>query len=368
MALKMYSDMMMKNRVVRWVQRWGTLGFVAMPLAMVLLLSAVSESKGQSRRDWLWKGRQLTEEAAAGLEKRLIDQPDDVNTRTQLVAYYSRQRYRVPQARQRHEQHLLWLIENNPESDIIGRPEGRLDPHLNRGAFSTALEMLADKSEADPNNLALLSAIARFCVIHDREQGFRALERAIELDPQNGDRLSELGRMHMLEANGPQGADPEHAGKALVAFEQAYELASILKKGRILDDLAKSAFAAGEIEKARRFATQLIAGTENGSRQANSLHRGHTVLGRIALLEGKNDEAKNHLLSSAKIKGSPNLNSFGPNMALAKDFLDQGEKEIVLNYFELCGKFWKRGADRLADWAVLVKGGRVPEFRGNLIY
>ena len=364
----MTTEMTTKVRVVRWVRRWGALGFVAVPLVAAVFFSPASKSNGQSRQDWLWKGSQLDEASAVALEKRLIEQPNDVDARTQLLVYYSRQRYRVPEARGKHEQHLLWLIENDPENAVIGRPEGQLDPHLNRGSFDKAIEMLSSKSEADPDNVALLSAIARFCVSYDREKGFRALNRAIELDPRNGEWHSELGRLHMLEANGPRGVDPEQAAQALVAFEQAYELASRTKKIRIVDELAKSAFAAGEIEKARRYAAQLLAEAESVSRPANHIHRGHTILGRIALLEGKNDEAKDHLLSSAKIEGSPNLNSFGPNMSLAKDLLDQGEQEIVVTYFELCGKFWKRGADQLADWTALVKGGRTPDFRGNLVY
>ena len=61
-----------------------------------------------------------------------------------------------------------------------------------------------------------------------------------------------------------------------------------------------------------------------------------------------------------------NLNSFGPNMTLAKELLKKGENEIVLEYCQLCSKFWKR--DRLKQWADVVEEGRVPDFGANLLY
>ena len=76
--------------------------------------------------------------------------------------------------------------------------------------------------------------------------------------------------------------------------------------------------------------------------------------------------AKRHLLEAGKVSGSPQLGSFGPNMRLAADLLERGEREVVLEYFRLCASFWPR--DELKDWAALVEGGRTPDFGANLIY
>jgi hypothetical protein len=62
------------------------------------------------------------------------------------------------------------------------------------------------------------------------------------------------------------------------------------------------------------------------------------------------------------------MNSFGPNMSLAKDLLEKGEREVVLEYFELCRKFWKLHTGRLDDWSRDVKAGRIPDFGANLVY
>ena len=83
---------------------------------------------------------------------------------------------------------------------------------------------------------------------------------------------------------------------------------------------------------------------------------------------GDLNQAKQYLLAAGQTPGSPVLNSFGPNMLLAKELLEKGERAVVLQYFELCAKFWKLHTDKLEDWMALVSGGRVPNFGANLIY
>ena len=92
------------------------------------------------------------------------------------------------------------------------------------------------------------------------------------------------------------------------------------------------------------------------------------MLGRIAVKEGDIEGAKVQLLESAMHKGSPQLNSFGPNMTLAKDLLEKGETEIVLKYFGLCGEFWEMGTEDLKAWSAVVKKGGIPDFGANLRY
>ena len=80
------------------------------------------------------------------------------------------------------------------------------------------------------------------------------------------------------------------------------------------------------------------------------------------------EEAKRRLIAAGETAGSPQLDSFGPNMMLAKELLQKGEKEVVLEYFSLCSKYWEMGQDSLEEWSDLVRANRVPEFGGNLWY
>jgi hypothetical protein len=99
----------------------------------------------------------------------------------------------------------------------------------------------------------------------------------------------------------------------------------------------------------------------------------NTVLGRLALREGQVDEAIKFLIASGETEGGPGLNSFGPSMTLAKDLLEQGQSEAVLQYFDLCRKFWKgagifSGGNILDQWTADVKAGKMPKFSANLLY
>ena len=48
-------------------------------------------------------------------------------------------------------------------------------------------------------------------------------------------------------------------------------------------------------------------------------------------------------MAAGATPGSPQLDSFGPNMTLAKELLEKGQPDVVLHYFALCKNFWEDG-------------------------
>ena len=138
-----------------------------------------------------------------------------------------------------------------------------------------------------------------------------------------------------------------------------------------LDDVAKESFVVGNIEDARKDATELLTlapSYESNWNYGNAIQDGNLVLGRIAVREGRIEEAKQYLFAAGNSKGSPTMDSFGPNMSLAKDLLEKGERDTVLQYFELCRKFWTMDYGKLDDWSQEVKAGKIPNFGANLVY
>jgi hypothetical protein len=55
-------------------------------------------------------------------------------------------------------------------------------------------------------------------------------------------------------------------------------------------------------------------------------------------------------------------------MSLAKDLLEQGDRDTVLEFFAECRKFWKLDHDKLDAWTAKVRGGGIPDFGANLLY
>ena len=136
-----------------------------------------------------------------------------------------------------------------------------------------------------------------------------------------------------------------------------------------LTDLTKAAMAADATEKAAAYANELLAAAKKdkkGWNYGNALHEGHATLGLVALRNNDVSTARRQLLEAGKTPGSPQLNSFGPDMTLANELLKKGERDTVLEYFTLCRSFWKMGTSQLDAWSATVREGETPIFGANL--
>ena len=138
-----------------------------------------------------------------------------------------------------------------------------------------------------------------------------------------------------------------------------------------LPDLAKKSFNAGEMDKAAVYAKKLLQMAPDYPKDwnyGNAIFYGNLVLGRVALQKGNIKQAGQYLLAAGATPGSPQLDSFGPSMTLAKDLLEKGQSDVVLQYFALCKKFWESGQRQLDKWSTAVRAGELPDFGPNLNY
>lgn len=139
----------------------------------------------------------------------------------------------------------------------------------------------------------------------------------------------------------------------------------------MLSDLAKTAYVAEDTIKAETYATELLNQANLYSKNwnyGNAIHSGNIILGRLELKLGNIEKAKNYLIQAGKTPGSPQLNSFGPNLILAKELLERGEREVILEYLKLCTNFWKDGSKYIESWVLIIKEGKTPDFGANLYY
>jgi len=136
-------------------------------------------------------------------------------------------------------------------------------------------------------------------------------------------------------------------------------------------EIAPLAFNAGDQVMAGMYAKDLLIQAESMKDDwdyGNAVHTANLVLGRIALAAGDIDEAKRLLLLAGKTPGSPQLESFGPDMLFAKELLEKGEKDVVIQYFTLCSAFWKMDDGKLAQWKTEVQNNEIPDFGPNVRY
>ena len=302
------------------------------------------------------------------VEEAVKADPEDVRSRVQLIAYYGFRSDDSEPARASYLTHMLWLIEHHPDGDYFLRPL----PFLSKTDPAGAQELRAlwmKQIEVHPGNAMILGNAANFYLLVDRSLAEDLLKRAEAADPQNPRWVLALAQLYALRMH--RGPEARHAGQLALAEMEKLPPVSPTGEYSNLDSLAKMAFAAGDLVKATKYAEALLKEAPLHPQTwnyGNAVFDGNQILGRIAVQNGHLDEAKQYLLESGKTRGSPQLDSFGPGMWLAKDLLDQGEKDTVLAYFMECAVFWKTGGPKLTQWSKEVAMGTTPAFGGNLGY
>ena len=130
-----------------------------------------------------------------------------------------------------------------------------------------------------------------------------------------------------------------------------------------LPSAAMAAFHLGKYDRARELAEKALALAPSYKKNwnyGNALHFAHSVLGLLALNNGDVSEASSELKHAGATPGSPQLDSFGPTMQLAKALLQHGQSEAVLAYLRQCRSFWDMGATWLDLWDQKVRAGGIP--------
>ena len=131
-----------------------------------------------------------------------------------------------------------------------------------------------------------------------------------------------------------------------------------------LPSLAALAAQAADWNKARAYALEALA-TE--SPVYDTVHLANNVLGLVALHNGDVASAETHLLAAGRTKGTSRMKRWGPTMALAKELLDKGRNDVVLEYLQLCRNFVTENP-KLDVWIATLKGGRAPDLFGVYLW
>ena len=162
---------------------------------------------------------------------------------------------------------------------------------------------------------------------------------------------------------------PRSSVQVLADLEQDLGSKEGLERAFALPQLAKAAIKAGALDKASLYANELLTSAHAGDwNDGNAIHDGNMVRGLVALHSGNVEQAAKDLIEAGKTTGSPQLNSFGPNMTLASELLEKGQRDAVLEYLTLCKKFWTLGATQLDTWIDAIRTGGKPDFGANLVF
>ena len=157
---------------------------------------------------------------------------------------------------------------------------------------------------------------------------------------------------------------------------ESHEYPPAVFQAHLLSSIALTAVETGDLSLSKQISEELLKENKdpNSWNYGNVIHEANTILGRVALRQNDLEKARQYLIQAGKTPGSPQLNSFGPPFTLARELLEKGQKEAVLEYLDLVAVFWadpekvkprfKEGTQgkvlQLAKWKQEIREGKIP--------
>jgi hypothetical protein len=134
-----------------------------------------------------------------------------------------------------------------------------------------------------------------------------------------------------------------------------------------LNDEMTAVYQTGDLVKAKSLAEEYLRLADRYPcdwNYGNALHEANTMLGLISMKSGDTDAAANYLLKAGKTPGSPQLDTFGPDMTLANALLQSGKTEVVKAYLKEIKSFWTMDYGAIDAWQAAIARGERPMMQG----
>lgn len=131
-----------------------------------------------------------------------------------------------------------------------------------------------------------------------------------------------------------------------------------------LDEQITAAYKENNFDKVKDLAKEnleLAAVYRCNWNYGNAIHDTNRALGLISLKTGDIEGAAGYLIKAGKSTGSPQLNTFGPELDLANELLKLGKVEAVKTYLKDIKSFWEMDNGKLDEWLAQIDKGEKPE-------
>ena len=176
-------------------------------------------------------------------------------------------------------------------------------------------------------------------------------------------RLANYYKAQAIAADGQE--RKKWASKASAEFEIAFRLDRLWEKS-LLFFAMEMALEAGEMVRAKGYANWLLRWGWNSVANARlawdagqCIHRGNIVLGKIALHCGDVETAKLHLTEAGRAPWAVSKYQ-RPDMTLARNLVELGQRATVIEYLRLCKSIWEDNGNAIPEWIrSLEEGGSI---------
>jgi hypothetical protein len=308
------------------------------------------------------------------LEGIAITFPYDLAVRILLIGFYFSQMGQSTTLYFNWRKHILWLVEHWPASEVFERGESYLFERADRESYFKARELWLSHIGSNPESVPILSNAARYLAVSDCDVSEALFRKCQTLDPGNPLWVKMIAHVLDLQTRAPEfkKANGQALRTVLMKLEECLKLAhSCESRLAILPLIAKAALEGKELQRCDAYASELLdLGNASEVDILRKCYVQHALilLGRAALKEGTIDVAKKRLKEAGNLDGPKTLNAFQPFMSLAKELLEEGEKDTVIEYLRSCDDHWIDENHTFCQWIHKIENGQVPEFGAKLLY
>jgi hypothetical protein len=213
----------------------------------------------------------------------------------------------------------------------------------------------------------VLENAGAFFELCNQPRALAVFEELSRMEPNNPRWPGRIGALCLALAN----KDSKHTKTMLIRAARATDVALQLTSDTFvrlgfLRQAAQVRFRLGEVKEAEMFGRQLLDGSdrcESDWECGNAWYYGHTILGLVAVHDNDPASAEKHLLASGMTIGSPQLNSFGPDLSLALTLLRAGKVAPVVTFLRECASFWHDNDGLIEQWISEINNGTLPDWR-----
>lgn len=210
--------------------------------------------------DFLLQAQHLSVEQVRALESSLAEDPDNIQARLQVLAYYQNPAISNESARQEQFKHTIWIIDHEPTHSICAWPWMWLGDNHSQKQLNEAKEHWQRQADDNPESAEIQGHAGIFLIFTDRQLGQSYLERAKQLDPRNFRWPENLARNYWWQFCRDPEADLKKCAFAIqdnarLAMELDKREQPFLKKER-LKQLAHTAVYLERYAKARQYAEE----------------------------------------------------------------------------------------------------------------
>lgn len=328
--------------------------------------------------------KKLTAGEVKNTEALLVREPENIEARKSLLAYYGSYGTKQTAATEKAQlKHRIWFIQNRPEipgSEVIGFFDVS---EFSRDAIYDLLKAEWLKQVAlHPHKSQIRLNAASFMSYVEPSAAISLLSEGEKIDPEEYEFPLKLAEIYESRSRDPKVEAALQRNYLTLALEKGEQALSQIKKERsrerdrdrkrLLVNLSRVGLKLKNYGRTRAFATELILDFGNDPDEfgyEEAAHKGNIVLGRIALAENDIEKAKEHLLIAIRAplrSESPWLSDI--DLDLARELLAKGEKDAILEYVRLYlslrerekETYYKSEISALKSWQEQIKAGKIP--------